>query len=146
MPLLTLVSTLLFPGSPKVIDCEADIYSSGNEVFWLSGESIVDKNDSLPVFYNYSRWSLEADVLLQLSLVQMLLMNTLQTHKITSFFIFLDYVLSSGNETEHLKMTASLVFKKVSKEDLSKNYTCILETDNGQPSSYVTITLAQRRT
>lgn len=41
-------------------------------------------------------------------------------------------------------MTASLVFKKVSEEDLSKKYTCKLETDN-QSSSSVTITLKQKR-
>lgn len=41
-------------------------------------------------------------------------------------------------------MKASLVFRNVSEEDLSKNYTCKLETD-GQPSSSVTITLKQKR-
>ncbi len=40
-------------------------------------------------------------------------------------------------------MTASLVFKKVSKEDLSRNYTCKLESI-AEPSSFVTVTLAQK--
>lgn len=37
-------------------------------------------------------------------------------------------------------MTASLVFKNVSVEDLSKNYTCKLESSD-EPSSFVTIML-----
>ncbi|KAM7424384.1 hypothetical protein PAMA_000636 [Pampus argenteus] len=39
------------------------------------------------------------------------------------------------------EMTASLVFKKVSEEDLSKHYMCKLQSDS-QPFSFVTITLA----
>lgn len=46
-----------------------------------------------------------------------------------------------NNDTK--QMTASLVFKKVSKEDLSKHYTCKLESAS-QLSSFVTITLAQK--
>nr|XP_040017617.1 interleukin-18 receptor 1-like [Gasterosteus aculeatus aculeatus] len=42
-----------------------------------------------------------------------------------------------------IKMTASLVFRKVSEKDLSKNYTCKLESVTGSTSS-VTITLAQK--
>lgn len=40
-------------------------------------------------------------------------------------------------------MTASLVFKKVSVEDLSKHYTCKLDTDN-QPPRSVTVTLTKK--
>uniref|UniRef100_UPI0037E9ACFF interleukin-1 receptor accessory protein-like n=1 Tax=Semicossyphus pulcher TaxID=241346 RepID=UPI0037E9ACFF len=90
-------------GSTVVIECKAVIYSDFDEVFWLSGTSFVETNDSLPVFYNSTR----------------------------------------ENNAEGMKMTASLVFKKVSEEDLSKSYTCKLETDD-QPSSFVTITLAQK--
>ncbi|KAG8001289.1 Interleukin-18 receptor 1 [Nibea albiflora] len=93
-------------GSPKVIDCEALMYSEYEEVFWLSGDSFVDTNVSASVYYNYTRQPIE-------------------------------------NDTEGIKMTASLVFKKVSEEDLSKNYTCKLESDS-QPSIFVTITLAQK--
>ncbi|XP_027132165.1 interleukin-1 receptor-like 1 isoform X2 [Larimichthys crocea] len=90
-------------GSPKVIDCKAVMYSNYEEVFWLSGDSFVDTNTSVSVYYNYT----------------------------------------SEYDTEGIKMTASLVFKKVSEEDLSKNYTCKLESDS-QPSSFVTITLARK--
>lgn len=44
-----------FPGSMVVIDCEAVMYSDFDEAFWLSGDSFVKKNSSLPVFYNYTR-------------------------------------------------------------------------------------------
>lgn len=43
----------LFLGSTVVVDCKAVTYSD-SEVYWLSGESFVDTNDSLPVFYNYT--------------------------------------------------------------------------------------------
>ncbi|XP_033486238.1 interleukin-1 receptor type 2-like [Epinephelus lanceolatus] len=42
-----------------------------------------------------------------------------------------------------IKMTASLIFNKVSEVDLSKNYTCKLASVSGHSSS-VTITLAQK--
>ncbi|XP_029948554.1 interleukin-18 receptor 1-like [Salarias fasciatus] len=87
-------------GSPKVIDCKADLYSFFDDVFWLSNESFVEKNDSFPVFYNTTR------------------------------------VRGSG-ET---RMTASLVFRKVSEEDLQTVYTCKLESDQQEPT-FVTITL-----
>ncbi|XP_078101988.1 interleukin-1 receptor accessory protein-like isoform X2 [Sander vitreus] len=90
-------------GSTKVIDCKAVIYSDFDEVFWLSGKSFVETDNSLPVFYNYT-WE---------------------------------------NNDGEIKMTASLVFKKVSEEDLSKNYTCKLESVSGH-SSFVTINLAQK--
>ncbi|XP_076587251.1 interleukin-18 receptor 1-like [Chaetodon auriga] len=90
-------------GSTVVIDCKAVLSSDFDEVFWLSGDSFVERNSSLPVFYNY-------------------------THEYDS---------------DEIKMTASLVFKKVSEEDLSKKYTCKLDSDN-VPSSSVTITLAQK--
>ncbi|XP_073320953.1 interleukin-1 receptor accessory protein-like [Pagrus major] len=50
---------------------------------------------------------------------------------------------SSEGGTEEIKLTASLVFKKVSKDDLLKNYTCKLETES-QSSSFVIITLVQK--
>ncbi|XP_076587203.1 interleukin-18 receptor 1-like isoform X2 [Chaetodon auriga] len=90
-------------GSTVVIDCKAVLSSDFDEVFWLSGDSFVERNSSLPVFYNY-------------------------THE---------------NDSDEIKMTASLVFKKVSEDDLSKKYTCKLDSDN-VPSSSVTITLAQK--
>ncbi|XP_070821668.1 interleukin-18 receptor 1-like [Chaetodon trifascialis] len=90
-------------GSTVVIDCKAVLSSDFDEVFWLSGDSFVERNSSLPVFYNY-------------------------THEYDS---------------EETKMTASLVFKKVSEDDLSKKYTCKLDSDS-IPSSSVTITLAQK--
>lgn len=40
-------------------------------------------------------------------------------------------------------MTASLVFREVSAEDLSKRYTCKLESER-PPSTFVTITLEQK--
>ncbi|KAF1392672.1 hypothetical protein PFLUV_G00030490 [Perca fluviatilis] len=90
-------------GSPKVIDCKAVMYSDFDEVFWLSGKSLVETDISLPVFYNFTR----------------------------------------ENNDGELKMTASLVFKKVSEEDLSKNYTCKLQSVS-EHSSFVTINLAQK--
>lgn len=61
-----------------------------------------------------------------------------------SFIYYYYFVLFfSDSNTNDIKMTASLVFKKVSVEDLSKHYTCKLDTDN-QPSRSVTITLANK--
>ncbi|XP_071344864.1 interleukin-18 receptor 1-like [Trachinotus anak] len=90
-------------GSKVVIDCKAVLYSNFDSVFWLSDESVVDKNASLPVFNKFT-WEKKGD---------------------------------------EIKMTASLVFKKVSEDDLSKIYSCKLESIS-QPSSFVTVTLAQR--
>ncbi|XP_045887840.1 interleukin-18 receptor 1-like isoform X2 [Micropterus dolomieu] len=90
-------------GSTVMIDCKAVMYSEFDEVFWLSGSSFVETNNSFPVFYN-NTWEYD---------------------------------------TEGIKMTASLVFKRVSEEDLSKNYTCKLESVY-EPASFVTITLAQK--
>ncbi|XP_034730496.1 X-linked interleukin-1 receptor accessory protein-like 2 [Etheostoma cragini] len=90
-------------GSTKVIDCKAVMYSDFDEVFWLSGKSLVETDNSLPVFSNSTR----------------------------------------ENNDGEIKMTASLVFKKVSEEDLLKNYTCNLESVFGH-SSFVTINLAQK--
>ncbi|XP_028258334.1 interleukin-18 receptor 1-like [Parambassis ranga] len=90
-------------GSTVVIDCEAVVYSEFDEVFWLSGDSFVESDNSLPVFYNFTR----------------------------------------ENDSDKIKMTASLVFKKVSEGDLSKQYICKLESDH-QSSSFVIITLTQK--
>ncbi|XP_011608353.2 interleukin-1 receptor accessory protein-like isoform X1 [Takifugu rubripes] len=90
-------------GSAVVIDCRAVMYSEFEEVFWLSGDSFVDTNESLPVYYNYT---------------------------------------SDSTGTE-IKMTASLVFREVSAEDLSKRYTCKLESES-VPSTFVTVTLEQK--
>lgn len=48
-------SKFLFLGSALVIDCRAVMYSEFDEVFWLSGDSFVDTDESLPVYYNYTR-------------------------------------------------------------------------------------------
>ncbi|KAF1392675.1 hypothetical protein PFLUV_G00030520 [Perca fluviatilis] len=90
-------------GSPKVIDCKAVMYLKFDKVFWLIGKSFVETDNSLPVFYNFTR----------------------------------------ENNDGELKMTASLVFKKVSEEDLSKNYTCKLQSAS-ELSGFVTINLAQK--
>ncbi|XP_019212594.1 uncharacterized protein LOC102076609 isoform X1 [Oreochromis niloticus] len=87
--------------STVVIDCKAVTSSDADELFWLSGDSFVETNSSLPVFYNYT-WV---------------------------------------NNTEEINMTASLIFRQVSEEDLSKNYTCKLQSD--YKTSFVTITLKQ---
>ncbi|KAF7212333.1 interleukin-1 receptor type 1-like [Nothobranchius furzeri] len=90
-------------GSTAVIECKAVMYSDYEEVFWISDKSFVEINDSLPVFYNYSR----------------------------------------TKSTNVIHMTASLVFKRVSEEEMFKNYTCKLESDL-QLSTFATITLSIR--
>lgn len=50
--------------------------------------------------------------------------------------------LSRESDEMKIWMRASLILKKVSAKDLSKNYTCKLETTS-DPSSSVTVTLAQ---
>ncbi|XP_034005340.1 interleukin-1 receptor accessory protein-like [Trematomus bernacchii] len=60
----------------------------------------------------------------------------------SSFPVFYNYT-KEINGTER-NITASLVFKKVSDEDLLKNYTCKLQTVNGRSTS-VTISLSQKR-
>ncbi|KAI9519640.1 hypothetical protein NQZ68_025775 [Dissostichus eleginoides] len=59
----------------------------------------------------------------------------------SSFPVFSNYTKELNGE--EIKMTASLVFKKVSDEDLLKNYTCKLQTVTGRPTS-VTISLSQK--
>uniref|UniRef100_A0A3B5PYC9 Interleukin 18 receptor 1 n=1 Tax=Xiphophorus maculatus TaxID=8083 RepID=A0A3B5PYC9_XIPMA len=87
----------------SVIECKAVAYSDYDVVFWLSENSFVDTDESLPVFYNYS----------------------------------------STKYIDEVNMTASLVFKDVSEEDLLKKYTCKLESDH-QQSSFITISLAEK--
>lgn len=89
-------------GSTVMIDCKAVMMSDTDDLFWLSGNSFVDTDTSLPVFYNDTR------------------------------------VIS----TEEISMTTSLIFRKVSEEDLSKNYTCKLQS--AYQTSFVTITLKQK--
>ncbi|XP_059208160.1 interleukin-18 receptor 1-like [Centropristis striata] len=89
-------------GSPKVIDCQAVLYSEFDDIFWSSEKSFIKKNSSFPVFYNYSR----------------------------------EYIAGE------IKVVASLVFRKVSEEDLLKRYSCRLESETGFSSS-VTINLAK---
>ncbi|KAJ4938032.1 hypothetical protein JOQ06_002659 [Pogonophryne albipinna] len=60
----------------------------------------------------------------------------------SSFPVFYNYTKERNDE--EINMTASLVFKKVSDEDLLKNYTCKLQTVAG-PSTSVTISLSQKR-
>lgn len=57
------------------------------------------------------------------------------------YFLFCPFLSRESDEIE-IRMRASLVLKKVSAEDLSKNYTCKLETTS-DPSSSVTVRLAQ---
>lgn len=38
-----------------VVHCDAVLYSDFDEVFWLIGNSFVETNDGLPVYYNYTR-------------------------------------------------------------------------------------------
>ncbi|XP_067349151.1 interleukin-1 receptor type 1-like [Channa argus] len=90
-------------GSTVVINCEAVVYSVFDEVFWISGTSFVETNDSYPVFYNSTR----------------------------------------EDNIEEIKMTASLIFKKVSQGDLSKYYICKMESA-AVASSFINITLAQK--
>lgn len=45
----------IFLGSALVIDCQAVSYSEFDDVFWLIEDSFVDTNESLPVYYNYTR-------------------------------------------------------------------------------------------
>ncbi|XP_033941939.1 interleukin-1 receptor type 2-like isoform X2 [Pseudochaenichthys georgianus] len=59
----------------------------------------------------------------------------------SSFPVFYNYTKEINGE--EIKMTASLVFKKVSDEDLLKNYTCKLQTVAG-PLTSVTISLSQK--
>ncbi|XP_043952344.1 interleukin-1 receptor-like 1 isoform X2 [Gambusia affinis] len=53
------------------------------------------------------------------------------------------YNYSSTKYIDEVNMTASLVFKDVSEEDLLKKYTCKLESDH-QQSSFITVSLAER--
>uniref|UniRef100_A0A3Q4HSR9 Ig-like domain-containing protein n=1 Tax=Neolamprologus brichardi TaxID=32507 RepID=A0A3Q4HSR9_NEOBR len=98
----TLICVFQNINSTVVIDCKAVTSSDIDELFWLSGDSFVETNSTLPVFYNYT-WV---------------------------------------NTTEEINMTASLVFRQVSEEDLSNNYTCKLQSD--YQTSFVTITLKQK--
>ncbi|XP_042344683.1 interleukin-18 receptor 1-like [Plectropomus leopardus] len=92
-------------GAPKVIDCEAVIHSDSDDVFWHSGESVVERNSSFPVYYNVTR----------------------------------------EDNAGEIKITVSLVFRNMSKDDLSKNYTCKLQSDSEMiRPKQVTITLAQK--
>ncbi|KAI9533102.1 hypothetical protein NQZ68_026655 [Dissostichus eleginoides] len=59
----------------------------------------------------------------------------------SSFPVFYNYTKEIN--ADEIKMTASLVFKKVSDEDLLKNYTCKLQTVTGR-SRFVTISLSQK--
>ncbi|XP_061608884.1 interleukin-1 receptor-like 1 isoform X1 [Phyllopteryx taeniolatus] len=42
-------------GSPFVTGCEAVFYSDFTPLFWLSGNTFVEMNDSFPVFSNYTQ-------------------------------------------------------------------------------------------
>uniref|UniRef100_A0AAQ5ZHY6 Ig-like domain-containing protein n=1 Tax=Amphiprion ocellaris TaxID=80972 RepID=A0AAQ5ZHY6_AMPOC len=58
-----------------------------------------------------------------------------------SFPVFYNSTRVKNSKEE--KLTASLVFTKISEEDLLKNYTCKLESSH-QSSSFVTITLTRK--
>lgn len=64
-------------------------------------------------------------------------MHTFTPPSWSFFFFFSD---STGTE---IKITASLVFREVSAEDLSKHYTCKLESER-PPSTSITVTLEQK--
>ncbi|XP_020493649.1 interleukin-18 receptor 1-like [Labrus bergylta] len=89
-------------GSPAVISCIAVAFSDSDSLHWLSGNSMLKKNESLTVFYNETRENIDGEI----------------------------------------HITASLVIKMVTEEDLSKHYTCKLDSDD-TPSSVI-ITLAQK--
>ncbi|XP_034050346.1 interleukin-18 receptor 1-like [Thalassophryne amazonica] len=94
-------------GSMLIIDCKAVMYSPLDLVYWLSGKSFVETNDSLRVYYK----------------------NT------------------SNKHNDEIRMTASLVIRKVSEEDLSNVYTCKLESTSISQSSCscnVTVTLVKK--
>lgn len=38
-----------------MIDCQAVGYSEFDDLFWLVGDSFVDTNENLLVYYNYTR-------------------------------------------------------------------------------------------
>uniref|UniRef100_A0A3Q4BSJ3 Interleukin 18 receptor 1 n=1 Tax=Mola mola TaxID=94237 RepID=A0A3Q4BSJ3_MOLML len=56
-------------GSPFSINCTASLYSEEDEVFWLNGDSFVETNDSLPIFYNFTRESSAEGIRMVASLV-----------------------------------------------------------------------------
>ncbi|KAM7014977.1 uncharacterized protein LKV04_013008 [Tautogolabrus adspersus] len=89
-------------GSTAVISCRAVVLSDSDSLFWLSGDSMLKKNESLTVFYNETR----------------------------------------ENINDEIHINASLVIKSVTIEDLSKHYTCKLDSDD--KPSFVIITLAQK--
>ncbi|XP_063344258.1 interleukin-1 receptor accessory protein-like [Pelmatolapia mariae] len=89
-------------GSTVLVDCKAVMMSDTDDLFWLSGDSFVNADTSLPVFYNDTR----------------------------------------VNSTEEINMTTSLIFRKVSEDNLSKKYTCKLQSD--YQTNFVTITLKQK--
>ncbi|CAJ1049486.1 interleukin-18 receptor 1-like [Xyrichtys novacula] len=90
-------------GSSVVIPCKAATFSDHDSLFWLSGDSFVDEDKSLPFFSN----------------------------------------ITSETNRERKIIINSLIIKKVTKELLSKNYTCKLDSED-RPSTFVTITLAQK--
>ncbi|XP_063736763.1 X-linked interleukin-1 receptor accessory protein-like 2 [Eleginops maclovinus] len=59
----------------------------------------------------------------------------------SSFPVYYNY--TNEINADKIQMTAALVFKEVSEEDLLQNYTCKLQTVTGR-SSFVTIALAQK--
>lgn len=63
--------------------------------------------------------------------------------QIAHFHAFFLVVFSSDSNGTETKIAASLVFREVSAEDLSKPYSCKLESDSW-PSTFVTITLTRK--
>ncbi|KAK5874177.1 hypothetical protein PBY51_019150 [Eleginops maclovinus] len=59
----------------------------------------------------------------------------------SSFLVYYNYTKETN--ANKIKMTASLIFREVSEEDLLQNYTCKLQTVTGH-SSFVTIVLSQK--
>ncbi|XP_047219910.1 interleukin-1 receptor type 2-like [Girardinichthys multiradiatus] len=56
-------------GSKVVIDCRAVMHSESDDLFWLSENSFIDTNESLPVFNNYSRTKYIDEINMAASLV-----------------------------------------------------------------------------
>ncbi|XP_068455491.1 interleukin-18 receptor 1-like [Clinocottus analis] len=69
------------------------------------------------------------------------LVGTSEVETNSSFPVFYNY--SREGDASEMKITASLVFRKVSEDNLSKNYTCRLDPVSG-PSRSVSITLTQK--
>uniref|UniRef100_A0A3Q0STA4 Interleukin 18 receptor 1 n=1 Tax=Amphilophus citrinellus TaxID=61819 RepID=A0A3Q0STA4_AMPCI len=101
------------------------ISPKNNQIFDVDLDSVVI--DCKAVMYS------ESDELLWLSGTSFVKGNS-------SLPVFYNY--TSDHKTKEIKGTASLVFRKVSEDDLTKRYTCKLQSDH--ETSVVNITLKQK--